>query len=185
MAAIGKTATKSHEVTLAGKHYLDLYHIDEPTVSAYIECSWFNEAQTKFMEQGLETLAANPTFSLTNSHHPLSHQYKDINVEEHPEVMNDFEWQECTANMDLEAMKVQPIAVGFFMPSAPDEGLAWEAGWFYGANKPNLIVIPDNEKKVPVNLMMIKTTRIITLSELKKFNFNTDLIYKPYKGKVF
>ena len=43
----------------------------------------------KFMEEGLEAIGENPTVSLEYSHHPLSHQYNNINVNEHPEVMDD------------------------------------------------------------------------------------------------
>lgn len=173
------------KVVLAGKEYYDMHNIEPQSVSAYIQCSWFSSNQMCFMEKGLEALAGNLTFNLANSHHPLSHQYKDINVNDHPEVMDDFEWQQCTVNMDIEAMKSNPIGVALYIPSEPDEGIAWESGWLYASHKPNLVVIPDDETTTPINLMMIKNTQIIKLSELQSFDFNHDLIYKPYKGKVF
>ena len=185
MATIKKSTVKPYKVVLAGKEYYDLHRINHSGVSAYIQCSWFSDNQMRFMEKGLEALAGNLTFNLANSHHPLSHQYNDINVNDHPEVMDDFEWQECTVNMDLEAMKSNPIGVALYMPSEPDEGIAWESGWLYASHKPNLVVIPDDEITTPLNLMMIKNTRIIKLSELQSFDFNHDLIYKPYRGKVF
>ena len=46
------------------------------------------------------------------------------------------------------------------------------------------MVIPDDEITTPINLMMIGNTQIIKMSELANFDFN-NIIYKPYKGKVF
>lgn len=179
------TAIQNDSVVLAGKRYVDVTYANRPVNSAYIQCSWFSPKQMKFMEEGLKALGLNPTISLRYSHHPLSHQYKDINVEEHPEVMDDLEWQQATSNMDVEAMKRHPFGVGLFMPSEPDEGQGFEQGYLYATHKPNLLVIPKDETKVPINLMMIKNTQIITIDKLQEFDFNTDLIYKPYRGKVF
>lgn len=173
------------EVTLAGKKYQDRIYMRMPVTSAYIQCSWFDDKQKKFMEEGLKAIGQNPTVSLEYSHHPLSHQYKDINVNDHPEVMDNLEWQLCTANMDVEAMKRHPLGIGLYMPSDPDEGIAWESGFLYASHKPNLVVIPKEDFNVPINLMMIKNTQIITIDKLADFDFNTDLIYKPYTGKVF
>lgn len=173
------------EVTLAGKKYQDRIYMRMPVASAYIQCSWFDDKQMKFMEEGLKAIGQNPTVSLEYSHHPLSHQYKDINVNDHPEVMDNLEWQLCTANMDVEAMKRHPLGIGLYMPSDPDEGIAWESGFLYASHKPNLVVIPKEDFNVPINLMMIKNTQIITIDKLADFDFNTDLIYKPYTGKVF
>lgn len=179
------TAIQNDSVVLAGKRYVDVTYANRPVNSAYIQCSWFSPKQMKFMEEGLKALGLNPTISLRYSHHPLSHQYKDINVEEHPEVMDDLEWQHGTINLDIEAMKANSIGVALYMPSEPDEGIAWESGYLYASHKPNLVVIPSNETNVPINLMMIGNTQIITIDKLATFNFNTDLIYKPYRGKVF
>lgn len=176
---------KAKGVTLAGKTYTDITSTDKPVGSAYIQCSWFDDKQIKFMEEGLKAIGLNPTVSLEYSHHPLSHQYKNINVNDHPEVMDDLEWQLCTANMDVEAMKRHPFGIGLYMPSDPDEGITWESGFLYASHKPNLVVIPKKEINVPINLMMIKNTQIITIDKLATFDFNKDLIYKPYTGKVF
>ena len=173
------------EVTLAGKKYQDKTYMYKPVASAYIQCSWFDDKQMKFMEEGLKAIGQNPTVSLEYSHHPLSHQYKDINVNDHPEVMDDLEWQLCTANMDVEAMKRHPLGIGLYMPSDPDEGQCFEQGFLYASHKPNLIVIPKEDFNVPINLMVIKNTQIITIDKLATFDFNKDLIYKPYTGKVF
>ena len=173
------------EVTLAGKKYQDRIYVYMPVASAYIQCSWFDNNQKKFMEEGLKAIGQNPTVSLEYSHHPLSHQYKDINVNDHPEVMDNLEWQLCTANMDVEAMKRHSLGSGLYMPSDPDEGIAWESGFLYASHKPNLIVIPKEDFDVPINLMMTKNTQIITIDKLADFDFNTDLTYKPYTGKVF
>lgn len=173
------------EVTLAGKKYQDKTYKYKPVVSAYIQCSWFDDKQMKFMEEGLKAIGQNPTVSLEYSHHPLSHQYKDINVNDHPEVMDDLEWQHATINLDIEAMKEKAMGIALYMPSDPDVGISWESGFLYASHKPNLVVIPNDETNVPINLMMIGNTQIITIEKLATFDFNKDLIYKPYTGKVF
>lgn len=94
-----------NEVTLAGKTYTDIVDNSEvPAVRAYIQCSWFSPEEIKFMEEGLKVLGANPTVSLKYSHYPLSHQYNDVDVNAHPEVMNDREWQQNTFMLYENAM---------------------------------------------------------------------------------
>ncbi len=175
-----------NEVTLAGKTYTDIVDNSEvPAVRAYIQCSWFSPEEIKFMEEGLKVLGANPTVSLKYSHHPLSHQYKGINVNEHPEVMDDREWQQNTYMMDENAMNAMEMGIGLFMPSKPDVGQTYEQGVLHALHKPNILIIPDDEKTIPLNLMVgCGNTRIITLSEAKNFDFH-DLMFKPYDGKVF
>lgn len=177
--------TKSTKVALAGKEYIDTIYTDKPVGNAYIQCSWFDDKQMKFMEEGLKAIGLNPTVSLEYSHHPLSHQYKNINVNEHPEVMDDLEWQQATLNLDITAMKLHPFGIALYMPSDPDVGISWESGFLYASHKPNLVVIPKDETNVPINLMMIGNTQIITIDKLATFDFNKDFIYKPYTGKVF
>ena len=177
--------TKMETVTLMGKDYQDLTYIDQPAVSAYIQCSWFSDKQIKHMNKGLEAIAQNPTVSLKRSHHPLSHQYNGINVEEHPEVMEDYEWQENTYQMDMSNLYGKDLGIGLYVPSDVDEGQAYEQGALRAAHIPNIIVIPDDEMNVPMNLMVgMGNTRIIKLSELHKFDFN-NVTYERYTGKVF
>lgn len=177
--------TKMETVTLMGKDYQDLTYIDQPAVSAYIQCSWFSDKQIEHMNKGLEAIAQNPTVSLKRSHHPLSHQYNDINVEEHPEVMEDYEWQENTYQMDMSNLYGKDLGIGLYVPSDVDEGQAYEQGALKAAHIPNIIVIPDDEMNVPMNLMVgMGNTRIIKLSELHKFDFN-NVTYERYTGKVF
>lgn len=177
--------TKSTKVTLAGKEYIDTIYTDKPVANAYIQCSWFSPEEIEFMEKGLDVLGSNPTVSLKYSHHPLSHQYNDINVNDHPEVMNDPIWQSATMNMDLTAMDRSNLGISLFMPSKNDIGIGYENGYLKASHKPNIVVLPDEEKDIPLNLMIGKgNTDIILLSQLEDYNF-TDIIYKPYTGKVF
>lgn len=176
---------KAKEVTLAGKTYTDITSTDKPVGNAYIQCSWFDDKQMKFMEAGLEAIGENPTVALEYSHHPLSHQYKDINVNEHPEVMGNLEWEQSTYQMDATAMDRSNFGIGLYIPSDIDDGVAYEEGYLKASHKPNIVVIPDDEIDVPLNLMVgMGNTDVIVLSQLPTYNF-TDIIYKPYGGKVF
>ena len=155
------------KVVLAGNEYEDKHYVLKPSVSAYIQCSWFSDNQMRYMEEGLELLSDNLTFNLANSHHPLSHQYNDINVNDHPEVMDDFEWQHSTYNMDITAMNTYPLGVGLYLPDEIDDGQGFEQGYLNAIHKPNLLVIPD-DCKTPLNLMVgMGNTQIIKLSELQ------------------
>lgn len=175
-----------NSVTLAGKKYTDIADNTEmPPVRAYIQCSWFSHKEIQFMEDGLKALGENPTVSLKYSHHPLSHQYNDVDVNAHPEVMNDREWQQNTYMLDENAMYGMDMGIGLFMPNKPDVGQTYEQGVLHALHKPNIVIIPDEEKNVPLNLMVgCGNTRIITLSESKGFDFH-DVMFKPYDGKVF
>lgn len=181
-----KSNMSQNEITLAGKTYKDV--VDNSAVApvrAYIQCSWFSPEEIKFMEQGLKTLGANRSVSLQYSHHPLSHQYKNIDVNQHPEVMADREWKQNTYAMDMHAMYGMDMGIGLFMPSKPDVGQAYEQGVLNALHKPNILLIPDDEKNIPLNLMVgCGNTRIITLSEAANFDFH-DVMFMPYDGKVF
>ena len=92
-AIAGGLPVQNGSVELAGRKYEDVVvHNGVSAVRAYIQCSWFSPEEIDFMEKGLEALGQNPSVSLQYSHHPLSHQYNDIDVNEHPEVMGDREW---------------------------------------------------------------------------------------------
>ncbi len=152
---------------------------------AYLMYSWFDQKQTDFMNTGLEVLKGNPTLDFENSFKPLDGQYGDLNVEEHPEVMENVEWQLGTFRNDYMDMCSADIGVALYLPDDSDEGIAWELGFLFAMHKVTVLVIPDDQQGVPINLMTaIGITRIITLSEAKTFNFN-HIVYKPYHGKVF
>lgn len=185
-AIAGGLPVQNGLVELAGRKYEDVVvHNGLSAVRAYIQCSWFSPEEIEYMEKGLEALGQNPTVSLAYSHHPLSHQYNDIDVNEHPEVMGDREWQQNTYQMDMHAMYGMEMGIGLFMPSKPDVGQTYEQGVLYALHKPNILIIPDDEKDIPLNLMVgCGNTRIITLSEARDFDFH-DVMFKPYDGKVF
>lgn len=180
-----KQDLQTTNVTLAGKTYQDITYRNKPVNNAYIQCSWFDDQQIAFMEAGLKAIGQNPTVSLEYSHHPLSHQYNDINVEEHPEVMDDFEWQESTFLMDQTAMDRSSLGIALYLPDDEDSGIAYEMGYLRASHKLNVIVLPDDKMNIPLNLMIgMGNTNIIPFSQLKTYDF-TDVIFKPYKGKVF
>lgn len=173
-------------VTLLGKQYQDV--TDNQVVSpvrAYIQCSWFSPEETQFMEDGLTALGRNQTVSLKYSHHPLNHPYKGIDVNAHPEVMEQLEWQQNTFQSDVQGIYGCDLGIGLFMPSKPDVGQAYEQGVLYALHKPNVVVVPDSEIKIPLNLMVsCGNTQVIPLSDLATFNFH-EVSFLPHSGKVF
>ncbi|HJE97423.1 nucleoside 2-deoxyribosyltransferase [Ligilactobacillus acidipiscis] len=153
-------------------------------VKAYIGCAWFSEEQDKLRQAGLKAIAKNPSVSRKFSHYPLDFQYKDLNVTEHPELMDDIEWQVQTFRADIAGIKGSDIGIMLFNPSDIDDGIAYECGVLATMNKPIVLVIPDDDEK-PLNLMIAHgVTRVIKLSELADFDFR-HITLGTYIGKVF
>lgn len=153
-------------------------------VKAYIGCSWFNDEQVALMNAGLKAIESNPTVSRKFSHYPLDFQYKDLNVTEHPEVMEDIEWQVQTFRSDIAGIQSSDIGIMLYNPSQIDDGIAYECGALATMNKPVVVVIPDEDTK-PLNLMIAYgVTRIIKLSELAEFDFR-HITLGTYQGRVF
>lgn len=173
-------------VKLLDKEYVDITNTKELSpVRAYIQCSWFSPEEMQFMESGLKAIGLNPTVSLKYSHHPLNHPYKGIDVNAHPKVMEQLEWQQNTFASDMQGIYNCEVGIGLFMPNKPDVGQAYEQGALYALHKPNVIVVPDNQMKIPLNLMVnCGNTQIISLSQLATFNFHA-ILFKPHSGRVF
>lgn len=175
----GNTGIKKAGIYLQGKE-------QGKTKTIYMACAWFNEEQTKMMNEGYKKLKANPTVDWENSYRPLEHQYAGINVEEHPEWMRRVDWQAMTFKSDISGMAGSDIGVFLYNPKSPDEGSTFECGYLYAINKPIVIVVPDEDYgKVAINLMpAIGATDIIKLSELSTYNFNK--VYQTtYKGAIY
>ena len=156
------------------------------TKTIYMACAWFNEEQTKMMNDGYKKLKENHTVDWENSYRPLEHQYAGINVEEHPEWMRRVDWQAMTFKSDVSGMAGSDAGVFLYTPKTPDEGCGQEIGFLYAINKPIVIVVPDEDYgNVPINLMeALSATDIIKLSELSTYNFNK--VYQTtYKGDIY
>lgn len=157
---------------------------DVAPVKAYIGCAWFNEEQDRLRQAGLAAIQKNSTISRKFSHYPLDFQYKDLNVNEHPEVMGDVEWQVQTFRADIAGIKGSDLGIMLFNPSYIDDGIAYECGVLATMNKPVVLVIPDDDEK-PLNLMMAHgVTRVIKISELAEFDFR-HVTLGTYTGQVF
>lgn len=148
---------------------------------------WFNSVQRKLLSDGREALIANPTVDFNNSYVPLEHQYKGLNVELNPELMQDQEWQAGTYLGDVSGISGTDLVVAFIDPDEVDPGTTFEMGYGMAIHKPVVVVIPDKPEGevTELNLMVAKgCTQVITMSELAAFNFNL-IPAKPYLGKVF
>lgn len=154
--------------------------------SIYMACAWFNDEQTKMMNDGYKALKKNPTVDWENSYRPLEHQYEGINVEEHPEWMRRVDWQAITFKTDISGMAGTDLGVFLSNPKSPDIGMGFEQGWLFAVNKPIVIVVPDEDyNKVAINLMpAIGATDIIKLSDLATYDFNK-VFQKTYHGDVY
>ena len=158
----------------------------KPSKSLYMACAWFNDEQIAFMKAGYDKLKQNATVAWDSSYRPLDHQYKGINVEEHPEYLHDVEWSSRTFLSDVGGMNMADVGVFLFNPKSPDIGMGFEIGYFYAIHKPLIIVVPDEEyDKEPINLMpALGATAVIKLSDLSNYDFNapfqdtyTDAVY--------
>ena len=54
---------------------------------------------------------------------PLEHQYKGLRVDEHPELLEDKEWQIATFNGDCVGINSSDIFLCTYLPDEEDIGL--------------------------------------------------------------
>lgn len=155
--------------------------------TAYYAGGWFNDVQCKLLSDGKKALIANSTVDFDNSYVPLEHQYKGLDVDSHPDLMQDQEWQAGTYLGDVSGISGTDLVVAFIDPDEVDPGTTFEMGYGMAIHKPVVVVIPDKrpDETTELNLMVAKgCTQVITMSELATFNFNL-IPAKPYLGKVF
>ncbi|MCV3295686.1 nucleoside 2-deoxyribosyltransferase [Oenococcus kitaharae] len=150
----------------------------------YFACSWFTDTQVENMNKGISLIKENESINWAQSYYPLDHQYKGLSVTEHPELLNDSEWQMGTFNGDVNGINTSDLVVAMYLPNEADEGIAWELGYAYAIHKAVVLVVPDGENEA-VNLMpAMGVTKVITISQLKDFDFN-NVVYQPYYGPVY
>lgn len=153
-------------------------------VKAYQAYSWFNEKQVAQMNVGLAATKKNKTVDWDRSYRPLEHQYNNMDVVSHPELMDDVEWQVQTFRGDVTAYEQADVGIMIYDPAKPDDGVAWECAALRTLGKPVVLVIPD-DNTTPLNLMIAHgVTDIITVSELEDYDFN-NINLGTYHGKIF
>ncbi len=155
--------------------------------TVYQAGGFFSDFQCRLLSNGKKALIDNPTVDFDNSYVPLEHQYKGLDVDSHPELMQDQEWQAGTYLGDISGISGTDLVVAFIDPDEVDPGTTFEMGYGMAIHKPVVVVIPDKSEGevTELNLMVAKgCTQVITMSEVATFNFNL-IPAKPYLGKVF
>lgn len=158
-------------------------------VKVYQACSWFKGEQTKHMKDVYKTLKENKTCDYENSYRPLDLQFEGVNVDENPEFLEEhyqqIAWGNETYQNDISGISNSDIGVFAWTPKSPDEGQSFEMGYMKAMGKPVLVVVPDGQKDLAMNLMVAYgATQVIELSELKDINLNK-VFNKPYDGGLF
>jgi len=158
--------------------------VSQHQVKAYQAYSWFTEDQVAQMKQGLAETKKNKTANWEDSFRPLEHQYNNLDVTEHPELMEDVEWQVQTYRGDVNAYSQADVGIMIYDPAHPDDGVAYEAAAMHTLGKPVVLAIPD-DCTTPMNLMLAHgVTAVIRISELSTYDFNKCLL-ETYHGKIF
>ena len=155
--------------------------------TVYQAGGFFSDFQRKLLSDGRKALTINPTIDFDNSYVPLEHQYKGLDVDSHPELLQDHEWQAGTYLGDVSGIAGTDLVVAFIDPDNVDPGTTFEMGYGMAINKPVVVVIPDKlpDEPTKLNLMVAKgCTQVITMSQLAEFNFSL-IPAIPYLGKVF
>lgn len=152
----------------------------------YFACSWFTSHETQLMNDAITELKKNPTVDWDSSYWALGkgNQYKDINVDDHPEMLADHEWIEHTFDNDTVAERAADICVFIWDDEYPDTGMAWELGFAFGMRKPCVFVTRKNSKEVRINLMITSADDYITVDQLASYDFN-HIHTKYFDGIVF
>lgn len=154
--------------------------------TVYMAESWFNDEQNALREAGMKAMKQNPTIDWENSFRPIEHQYKGWKITDHPDMLNNSEWQLATFRSDVQAMDAMDITIALYDPKMEnsDPGVVWELGYVFGLKKPAFLVLPD-DCDTPLNLMpALGATRVLHVSDLGTFNFN-DKAFIVTKGEVY
>lgn len=153
--------------------------------TVYFCAGWFTDKQNKAYVDAMKAIKVNPTIDVENSYIPLQHQYKNIRVDEHPEVLRGREWASATYNGDKIGVNTSDMLLAVYIPDEEDVGIGVELGMARALGKYNLIVIPDEDWGNPINLMTYGVCdNFIKLSELEKYDFNKPS-FDFYDGAVY
>ncbi len=155
-------------------------------VKAYQACSWFNDEQVKHMNDVYRETKKNKTVDWDRSFRPLDHQYNNMDVVSHPEVMEDVEWQVQTFRGDVAGYSGAEVGIMAYDPKQDnnDVGVVYEIAGMLTMGKPVVAVIPD-DATTPLNLMpAIGLTDIIHVSDLADYDFN-NILQGTYHGKIY
>lgn len=164
------------------------------TVKVYQGCSWFNKEQTQHMNNVFAALKENPTVDYKHSFRPLDDQFNDIDISKEPEFLNNFyqslSWGNETYKSDINGIHCSDLGVFAYHPDYPDDGQAFELGYFNACHKPAIVVVPDGylqkfkDNKSSLNLMIAYgSTQVVTVSQLKEIDLNK-VINKPFFGNM-
>lgn len=153
--------------------------------TVYFCAGWFTDHQNKAYNDAMKAIKSNPTVDVENSYVPLQHQYKDIRVDEHPEVLEDKEWATATYNGDRVGVSTSDMLLAVYIPDEEDVGMGVELGMARTLGKYIVVVIPDEDFGKPINLMSWGVAdNFIKMSSLKDFDFNKPS-YNFYAGAVY
>lgn len=153
--------------------------------TVYFCAGWFTDKQNKAYADAMRAIKANPTIDVENSYIPLQHQYKNIRVDEHPEVLRDREWANATYNGDKIGVNTSDMLLAVYIPEEEDIGMGVELGMAQALGKYIVVVIPDEEWGEPINLMSWGIAdNFIKMSELDKYDFNKP-VFNFYDGSVY
>ncbi len=151
----------------------------------YLACSWFTAKQKELMDKGYALLKENPTVDWENSYRPLDHQYQGINIDDHPEMLASKEWEIATYNNDLLGLRRADVCIFLYSDDVEDPGQGFELGYAKALGKQCVFILRDKKPTKPINLMLaVSPDRIITVDELKDFDFN-NIEFDYYEGKVY
>lgn len=155
------------------------------TKTVYFCAGWFNDKQNKSYNQAMKAIENNGTIDRTNSYVPLEHQYNNLAVKDHPELLHDKEWAMGTYNGDRVGVSTTDVCLAVYLPSEEDVGCGIELGMAKALGKYVLVVIPDEEWGKPINLMTFGIAdNFIKMSDLRDFNFNQPT-FGFYDGAVY
>lgn len=153
--------------------------------TVYFCAGWFTEKQNKAYKQAMAAIQDNPTIDVENSYIPLQHQYKNLRVDEHPELLEDKEWATATYNGDRVGVSTSDMVLAVYIPEEEDVGMGVELGMASALGKYITVVIPDEDFGKPINLMSWGIAdNFIKMSELPTYNFNQPG-FDFYDGAVY
>lgn len=83
--------------------------------TVYFAAGWFTPKQNAAYEQVMAAIKKNKTINDADSYVPLAHQYKGLRVDEHPELLEDKEWQRSTGTVSGSRVQISSYVLIYQM----------------------------------------------------------------------
>lgn len=146
-------------------------------VKIYIASPFFNETECDNLSKAERILESRGLLVFSPRRHEVRNEI----------TRGQAWWSKETFMNDKRFIDWADAVVALYYGCYSDSGTAWECGYAYGTNTPVVVVHLGSDSANGSNLMIHEGchTNLMSLDELKDFDFERMLPVKPFSGKMF